>query len=169
MLIGDFEAARGGDPFSELKSIVLVEGKSKYDEQRDQHALKIISPLVEATRRCTDALGEMNLPAALDVTDAVAGVPEALAQKAAIVAGAGGASRMAEKVTDLAELAASILRKITEAEAAIAAEEQDDAAMRSKHGNNWDRETSAELNSALKAEGQKYKTIAEKGMCPSTV
>eukprot|EP00039_Didymoeca_costata_P023647 m.7799 g.7799 ORF g.7799 m.7799 type:complete len:906 (+) comp3776_c0_seq1:146-2863(+) len=160
----DFEtdAIRGPDPFEKLLPFEVATGVSDYKIKQDTRTADIIDKLRQATRDTVSALGDMNLPAAIQVTEDPGTLPEALLNQGREIVDRGGPEELERLINSLESPRSKIREILEEAERLLSEEEAQDNEMRSKHGSRWTRTPSKDLTAQTRDEGQKMRSWLEK-------
>lgn len=152
------EAVRGPDPFDKLLPFSVAKGVTDYKQSAADHVSSLVEKVRQSTRECVTALAEMNLPAAIQVSEHPDALPDSLLQQGQEINGKGGVEALTQMLDGLEEPRKKVVDMLDEADRLLQAEEREDSDMRQKHGARWTRTPSNELTGKTREEGTKFRT-----------
>ena len=158
--LGD-NAEFGPALFSRLVPFSVHIATTIYEERRDRLVnTSIIEPLETATEHLHEGLAALGLPGSLQALEKPLGLPHSLAQHAEEIRRSDAIGRIQKSLADIDKLRAADVAVMDEAKQILAAEEEDDNALRLKYGTErWTRPQSKE-----DAQGQKiWKNVQQIG------
>lgn len=127
--------------FSRLVPFSVHVATSIYEERRDRLVNQtIIQKLEDLTENIHTLLTSLGLPGSLQAMEKPIGLPQSLLQHAEEIRQADAVQRVRRSLADVEKLRAADLAIFEEGKAALAAEEDEDARLRSKYGTDrWTR------------------------------
>lgn len=147
------------DIFSELIPVELHRALTASDMRRNEIVNGEIMKLREATQTLNGVLASLNLPAAIETTDASSGLPPSLREKAIDVRNKGGIESINTYLKELPELLQRNREILDETERLLDEERDSDNQLRNQFKQKWTRISSDKLTEMFRTNAKKYREV----------
>ncbi|XP_017494153.1 PREDICTED: programmed cell death 6-interacting protein [Rhagoletis zephyria] len=147
------------DIFSELIPVELHRALTASDMRKNEIVNGEIMKLREATQTLNGVLASLNLPAAVETTDAGSGLPPSLREKAVDVRNKGGIESINTYLKELPELLQRNREILDETERILDEERDSDNQLRNQFKQKWTRIPSDKLTEMFRTNAKKYREV----------
>ncbi|XP_067617423.1 programmed cell death 6-interacting protein isoform X2 [Eurosta solidaginis] len=147
------------DIFSELVPVELHRALTASDMRKNEIVNCEIMKLREATQTLNGVLVSLNLPAAVETTDADSGLPPSLREKAVDVRNKGGIESINTYLKELPELLQRNREILDETERLLDEERDSDNQLRNQFKQKWTRIPSDKLTEMFRTNAKKYREV----------
>ncbi|XP_011205291.2 programmed cell death 6-interacting protein [Bactrocera dorsalis] len=147
------------DIFSELVPVELHRALTASDMRKNEIVNGEIMKLREATQTLNGVLASLNLPAAIETTDAGSGLPPSLREKAIDVRNKGGIESINTYLKELPELLQRNREILDETERLLDEERDSDNQLRNQFKQKWTRIPSDKLTEMFRTNAKKYREV----------
>ncbi|XP_053946462.1 programmed cell death 6-interacting protein [Anastrepha ludens] len=147
------------DIFSELVPVELHRALTASDMRKNEIVNVEIMKLREATQTLNGVLASLNLPAAVETTDAGSGLPPSLREKAVDVRNKGGIESINTYLKELPELLQRNREILDETERLLDEERDSDNQLRNQFKTKWTRIPSDNLTEMFRKNAKKYREV----------
>jgi len=147
------------DIFIELIPVELHRALTASDNRKNEIVNGEIMKLRDATQLLNGVLTSLNLPAAVETTDAGSGLPPSLLEKANDVNSKGGIEAINTLMKDLPELLNRNREILDETERMLDEEGDSDKQLRQQFKERWTRASSETLTAMFRTNAKKYREV----------
>lgn len=147
------------DIFAELVAVELHRALTASEMRKTEIVNAEIMKLRDATQTLNAVLASLNLPAAVETTDAGSGLPPSLREKASYVRAKGGIESIHSFMKDLPELLNRNREILDEAERMLDEERDSDNQLRTQFKERWTRLPSDKLTEMFRTNARKYREV----------
>ncbi|XP_060527003.1 programmed cell death 6-interacting protein [Cylas formicarius] len=147
------------DLFTELVPVAVHQALASYDLRKTEIVNTEITKLREASQTLNSVLAGLNLPAAIEVTDASTGLPPSILEKAHAVSSLGGITELSRMVEELPDLLKRNQDILDETDRMLNEEKAADDALRQQFKEKWTRTPSDKLTEMFRSNAAKYRQI----------
>lgn len=147
------------DIFSSLVPVELHRALTASDMRKNEIVNTEIMKLRESTQTLNAVLASLNLPAAVETTDANSGLPPSLREKANEVREKGGIEHLQTMLKDLPELLNRNREILDETERLLDEERDSDNQLRAQFKERWTRISSDKLTEMFRTNSKKYREV----------
>lgn len=146
------------DLFGKLTPVALHQALAACETRRSEFVNAEIMKLREATQTLNGVLASLNLPAAIEVTQAGA-LPASVLEKAGEVRSRGGIDSVRNLVKELPDLLVRNREILDETERMLTEERQSDETLRAQFKERWTRTPSERLTEVFRSNLGKYREV----------
>lgn len=141
--------------------VALHQALAACESRRSEFVNAEVMKLREATHTLNGVLASLNLPAAIEVTNAGA-LPPSLAEKAEEVRNGGGIAKVRSMVTELPELLVRNREILDETERILTEERDTDNTLRAQFKERWTRTPSEKLTDVFRTNLGKFREVTNR-------
>lgn len=157
------------DVFKGLVPVELHRALQASDMRKNEIVNAEIMKLRDATQTLNVVLASLNLPAAVEITDAGSGVPPSLIEKSNEVRQKGGIESINTHLKELPELLNRNREILDETERMLDEERDSDNQLRSQFKEKWTRISSEKLTEMFRTNSKKYREVINNAVAADKV